>query len=226
MRSPPTWGTYFVQDKCREGHIQQSEFKSLFRIYSPKILKLLLMYHEMMILDPWFHFNKKCDQHYEHLNQLKGYYSFYKKIRALKHEINFLASFIASIMMVNSLLMKWLSCNHIMIYFSEENLANVSYQNLKESYESSFVYSKSIVMSLRGFVILHVSSDRILFSLRNKNEKQYSSCRTIFDIYSQVFISLFGSKMYVYEDGELVPQHPLQVAVTNMKPCGVFPSVQ
>ncbi|MFO0763417.1 MAG: L,D-transpeptidase [Candidatus Gracilibacteria bacterium] len=133
-----------------------------------------------------------------------------QKIRALEHEINFLASFYR----VNH--DGELSFDEVTILqsyhdiFSEENLANVSYQNLKESYESSFrVLQEYRDESERLRNIARIKRQDLVLSEKQKWGNNTPPAAPFFDIYSQVFISLLDQKMYVYEDGELVLSTPI-----------------
>ena len=133
-----------------------------------------------------------------------------QKIRALEHEINFLASFYR----VNH--DGELSFDEVTILqsyhdiFSEENLANVSYQNLKESYESSFrVLQEYRDESERLRNIARIKRQDLVLSEKQKWGDSTPPTAPFFDIYSQIFISLLDQKMYVYEDGDLVLSTPI-----------------
>jgi lipoprotein-anchoring transpeptidase ErfK/SrfK len=133
-----------------------------------------------------------------------------QKIRALEHEITFLASFYrvnhdGDMVFDDVTIMQ--SYHDI---FSEENLVNVSYQNLKDSYDSSFLALQEYRdESERLRNIARIKRQDLILSEKQKWVDTTPPSAPFFDIYSQIFISLLDQKMYVYEDGDLILSTPI-----------------
>lgn len=133
-----------------------------------------------------------------------------QKIRALEHEIIFLASFYrvnhdGDLAFDGVTIMQ---SYHDM--FSEENLANISYQNLKDSYDSSFLALQEYRdESERLRNIARIKRQDLVLSEKQKWVGITPPSAPFFDIYSQIFISLWDQKMYVYEDGDLILSTPI-----------------
>lgn len=114
-----------------------------------------------------------------------------QKIRALEHEIIFLASFYrvnhdGDLAFDGVTIMQ---SYHDM--FSEENLANISYQNLKDSYDSSFLALQEYRdESERLRNIARIKRQDLVLSEKQKWVGITPPSAPFFDIYSQIFISL------------------------------------
>lgn len=133
-----------------------------------------------------------------------------QKIRALEHEVIFLASFYRVNHDGDMVFDEVAIMQSYSDIFSDENLMNVSYQNLKESYDSSFLALQEYRdESQRLRNIARIKRQDLVLAEKQKWIGSTPPAAPFFDIYSQIFISLSDQKMYVYEDGELVLSTPI-----------------